>query len=101
MSKIIKLNEGDLKRIVKKVLNERKQLNEIFLWIAGAAALAGVGQEVYNWWASGDARERAGSVFQNKAEPGRQTAGSRRERPRLERAAGRAGRRRSHGHDRL
>jgi hypothetical protein len=64
MSKIIKLNETDLKRIVKKVLTERQQLNEIWLWIAGAVALAGVGQEVYNWWASGDARERAASVFQ-------------------------------------
>ena len=28
MAKIIKLNENDLKRIVTKVLNERRQLNE-------------------------------------------------------------------------
>ena len=44
MAKIIKLNENDLKRIVTKVLNERKQLNEVLpalavyaLWTAGVA----------------------------------------------------------------
>ena len=48
MTKIIKLNENDLKRIVTKVLNERQQLNEALpalavwaLWTAGAAIVGG------------------------------------------------------------
>ena len=48
MAKIIKLNENDLKRIVTKVLNERKQLNEVLpalavyaLWTAGVAIVGG------------------------------------------------------------
>jgi hypothetical protein len=48
MAKIIKLNETDLKRIVTKVLNERKQLNEVLpalavyaLWTAGVALVGG------------------------------------------------------------
>lgn len=77
MKKIIDLTENDLKRIVKKVLNERKQLikEEPFTllgltlgtwgWIAGTAAVAGIGQEIYNWWASGDARERTGAIFES------------------------------------
>jgi len=77
MGKIVNINENDLKRIVKRVLNERKQLikEEPFTvlgltlgtwgWIAGTAAVAGIGQEIYHWWQSGEPRERAGSLFQS------------------------------------
>ena len=51
MAKIIKLNETDLKRIVTKVLNERKQLNEelltIGLWTLGVALVGGAA--TYGW----------------------------------------------------
>ena len=56
MAKIIKLNENDLKRIVTKVLIERKQLNEkqpineIVGWLIGAAAIAAVGGGSYMKW---------------------------------------------------
>jgi len=56
MAKIIKLNENDLKRIVIKVLNERKQLNEkqplneIVGWLVGAAVIAAVGSGSYLKW---------------------------------------------------
>jgi hypothetical protein len=56
MAKIIKLNENDLKRIVTKVLIERKQLNEkqpineIVGWLIGAAAIAAVGCGSYMKW---------------------------------------------------
>ena len=56
MAKIIKLNENDLKRIVVKVLNERKQLNEkqplneIVGWLIGAAIIGAVGGGSYLKW---------------------------------------------------
>lgn len=68
MGKIVNINENDLKRIVKRVLNERQQLNEelltIALWAGGAALVGGVGQEVYNWWASGDVKQRTNAIFE-------------------------------------
>lgn len=70
MGKIVNINENDLKRIVKRVLNERQQLNEEFFslttlgYIAGAALITGAGVNVYNWWSSGDAKQRAQSVFE-------------------------------------
>jgi len=51
MAKIIKLNENDLKRIVTKVLNERKEpLNEIVGWLIGAAVIAAAGSAGYMKW---------------------------------------------------
>lgn len=71
MGKIVNINENDLKRIVKRVLNERQQLNEepisglaIAGWVIGSAIVTGAGVKLYNWWSSGDARERAKSVFE-------------------------------------
>ena len=68
MKKIVNINENDLKRIVKRVLNERQQLNEelltVALWVGGAALVGGVGQEVYNWWASGDVKQRTNAIFE-------------------------------------
>jgi hypothetical protein len=71
MAKIVNINENDLKRIVKRVLNERKQLNEepisalaIGAWVVGSAIAAKIGIDTYNWWSSGDARQRASSVFE-------------------------------------
>jgi len=70
MGKIVNINENDLKKIVKRVLNERKQLNEEFFslatlgYVAGAALVTGAGVNIYNWWSSGDAKQRAKSVFE-------------------------------------
>jgi hypothetical protein len=69
MGKIVNINENDLKRIVKRVLNERQQLNEIAplviaAWVVGSAVVAGVGNNVYNWWASGAPKQRASSTFE-------------------------------------
>jgi hypothetical protein len=68
MGKIVNINENDLKRIVKRVLNERQQLNEealtIALWVAGSAIAANIGKDVYNWWSSGEPRQRASSTFE-------------------------------------
>jgi hypothetical protein len=68
MGKIVNINENDLKRIVKRVLNERQQLNEealtIAAWVVGSAIVAGVGNNVFNWWASGEPRQRANSTFE-------------------------------------
>ena len=70
MGKIVNINENDLKRIVKRVLNERQQLNEEFFslatlgYVAGAALITGAGVNVYNWWSSGDAKQRTKSVFE-------------------------------------
>lgn len=68
MGKIVNINENDLKRIVKRVLNERQQLNEelltVALWVGGAALLAGVGQEAYHWWSSGDVKQRTSAIFE-------------------------------------
>jgi hypothetical protein len=66
MGKIANINENDLKRIVKRVLNERQQLNEEVLtsalWVAGSAIAANIGKDVYNWWSSGEPRQRASST---------------------------------------
>lgn len=71
MGKIVNINENDLKRIVKRVLSERQQLNEepisttsIVLWVAGSALAANIGKDVYNWWSSGEPRQRASSTFE-------------------------------------
>ena len=69
MGKIVNINENDLKRIVKRVLNERQQLNEIAplviaAWVVGSAVVAGVGNNVYNWWSSGAPKQRASSTFE-------------------------------------
>lgn len=54
MGKIVNINENDLKRIVKRVLNERKLLNEFdpITWgiIAGVALIAG--GTTFAWWDS-------------------------------------------------
>jgi hypothetical protein len=71
MKKIIDLTESDLKRIVKKVLNERQQLNEepistlaIVGWSAAAIAATWGGIEIANWWGEGNAQQRAESLVQ-------------------------------------
>lgn len=54
MGKIVNINENDLKRIVKRVLNERQLLNEFdpITWtiIAGVALIAG--GTTFAWWDS-------------------------------------------------
>jgi len=63
MSKIIKLNETDLKRIVKKVLTERQQLNEF--WLIGSligAALIGGGIGL-TWWNGSTASTAVKKLF--------------------------------------
>lgn len=70
MGKIVNINENDLKRIVKRVLNERQQINELgplaiaALVVGGASLVGGIGQEVYNWWASGDVKQRTSAIFE-------------------------------------
>jgi len=72
MGKIVNINENDLKRIVKRVLNERQQLNEepistlaIVGWSAAAIGATWGGIEIANWWGEGNAQQRAESLVQN------------------------------------
>lgn len=68
MKKIIDLTENDLKRIVKKVLNERQMLNEIEpftigLLIAGGAALIGGSVAGFTWWNGSEASSAVKKLF--------------------------------------
>lgn len=68
MKKIINLTENDLKRIVKKVLNERQTLNELgFLGItgliAGGAALIGGSVAGFTWWNGSNASTAVEKLF--------------------------------------
>jgi hypothetical protein len=68
MGKIININENDLKRIVKRVLNERQQLNEIEpftigLLIAGGVALIGGSAAGFTWWNGSSASTAVEKLF--------------------------------------
>jgi hypothetical protein len=68
MKKIIDLNENDLKRIVKKVLNERQILNElepftIGLLLVSGAALIGGSAAGFTWWNGSNASTAVEKLF--------------------------------------
>jgi hypothetical protein len=68
MKKIVDLTESDLKRIVKKVLNERQILNElepftIGLLIVGGAALIGGSVAGFTWFNGSDAATAVEKLF--------------------------------------
>lgn len=71
MGKIVNINENDLKRIVKRVLNERQQLNDkkpLNEWVLTTALVLGgvwAGTEIGKWWSSAEPSSRAKQLYQN------------------------------------
>ena len=71
MGKIVNINENDLKRIVKRVLNERQQLNDkkpLNEWVLTTALVLGgiwAGAEIGKWWSSAEPSSRAKQLYQN------------------------------------
>lgn len=66
MGKIVNINENDLKRIVKRVLNERQQLNEIaplVLWGIGAGVALIGGSIGLTWWNGSTASSAVKQLF--------------------------------------
>lgn len=65
MGKIVNINENDLKRIVKRVLKERQQLNEEVLTTALVIGGIWAGAEIGKWWSSAEPSSRAKQLYQN------------------------------------